>query len=106
MLDLGDRCRTVAEYPHAAVALMHELTPNAGGERATSTPGTIALTSASVELGLTVVCRLVFEAIAAPLRKFITSEATLAPVCGKSTSKAPMGLLRWPYDCPSTASLP
>ena len=33
MLDLGDRRRTAIEYPHAAVALMHELTPKAG-ERA------------------------------------------------------------------------
>ena len=28
--ELGDRRRTVAEYPHATVALMHELTPQAG----------------------------------------------------------------------------
>ena len=57
VLDLGDRRRTVIDYPHAAVALMPELTPKAGE---TSTPGTTALTSASVELRLTAVCRLVF----------------------------------------------
>ena len=28
--ELGDRRRTVVEYPHATVALMHELTPKAG----------------------------------------------------------------------------
>ena len=33
VLDLGDRRRIVVEYPHAAVALMHLLTPKAG-ERA------------------------------------------------------------------------
>ena len=30
VLDLGDRRRTVVEYPHTTVALMHEPTPKAG----------------------------------------------------------------------------
>ena len=49
VLDLGDRRRTVVEYPHATVALMHELTPKAGRERTISTPGAMSVTSASVE---------------------------------------------------------
>ena len=63
-------------------------------DRTISTPGHIALTSASVEFRLTVVCLRVIQATAAPFRNTATPVVALAPSCGKSASNEAMSLLR------------